>query len=156
MNDLDNIGGKKNALIVLCGAPGSGKSTWGKDFAKKNNMVYVSTDEIRAEIGSGESDQSVSPQAFMIAEKRIRESLSMGKNAMIDATNCHGSDRRRFVKIARELNAYKIAVTFEVSRDELIKRNQQRERNVPLEVIDFFLDKYSRPSTVNFDKVIVK
>ena len=156
MNNLNDIGGKKNALIILVGPPASGKSTWGKDFAQKNNMVYVSTDEIRGQIGKGEDDQSVSAAAHMIAQKRVREALTLGKNVMIDATNCDGDARRPYVKMAKEHNAYKIAVTFEVSRDELLKRNAQRKRQVSSEIIDLFLKKYSRPSTVNFDKVIVK
>jgi len=149
-------GEKKNALIVLVGPPASGKSTWGKKFAKENNIVYISTDEIRAEIGTGENDQNVSTAAFEIARNRVKEALNNGKNVMIDATNCNGDDRRPFVKIAREFDAYKIAVAFEVPREELLKRDAHRERHVGPEVIDFFLHKYRKPSTANFDKVITK
>ena len=69
MNDLEDIGGKKKALIILVGPP-SGKSTWGKKFAKENNVEYISTSAIRAQIGSGEGDQSVSREAFGIATKQ--------------------------------------------------------------------------------------
>lgn len=154
--NLNDIGGKKNALIILVGPPASGKSTWGKKFAEQNNMVYVSTDALRAELGSGEADQSVSAAAFGLARKRITQALSQGKNAMIDATSVNQKSRKDWVKIGRENNAYIIAVAFEVSREELYRRDAQRDRHVGKEIVDRFVDKYSRPTTSEVDKVIVK
>lgn len=155
MSEL-TTGDKKNALVILVGPPASGKTTWGKEFARKNNMVYISTDSIRAEVGSGEGDQTVSAAAFSIAKKRITEALTNGKNAMIDATSVNRKSRKDWIDIARTAGAYVIAVTFEVSRAELLKRDAQRERHVGEEVIDRFISKYSRPDTTEVDKVIVK
>ena len=154
--NLNNIDGKKNALIILCGAPASGKSTWGKQFAEKVGATYVSTESIRAEIGKGESDQSVSYAAFAIAKQRITQSLSQGKNAIIDATNVNPKSRKDWVKIGRAANTYIIAVAFEVSKTELYRRDAGRDRHVGNEVIDRFVDKYSRPDTTEVDKVIIK
>ena len=154
--DLTNIGGKNNALIILVGPPASGKSTWGKTFAAQNGVTYVSTDAIRAEIGSGEADQTVSAAAFNLARRRISNALSQGKNAMIDATNVNRKSRKDWVKIGRENNSYLIAVAFEVSRNELYRRDAQRNRHVGNDIIDRFVDKYSRPDLTEVDKVIVK
>ena len=104
MSEL-TTGDKKNALVILCGPPASGKTTWGKEFARKNNMIYVSTDSIRAEVGSGEGDQTVSAATFSIAKKRITEALTNGKNAMIDATSVDHKARKDWIKIARTLAA---------------------------------------------------
>ena len=156
MENLNNIGGKKNALIILVGPPASGKSTWGKDFAEKNNVVYVSTDNIRAEVGSGEGDQSVSGLAFGIAKKRITQALANGKNAMIDATSVNRKSRKDWINIGKDAGAYIIAIAFEVSRDELYRRDAKRDRHVGKEIIDRFVDKYSRPDTTEVDKVIIK
>ena len=157
MNNLNDIGGKKNALIILVGPPASGKSTWGKDFATKNNMVYVSTDEIRGQIGKGEDDQSVSPAAFGIAKQRVSQALSQGKHAMIDATSVNRKARKDWINMGRGHGAYIVAVAFEVSTPELYKRDAQRSRHVGKEVIDRFVGKYQRPETgEGIDKVIVK
>ena len=156
MNNLNDIGGKKHALIILVGPPASGKSTWGKDFSKKNNMTYVSTDEIRGEIGKGEDDQSVSPAAFGIAKQRISQALSQGKHAMIDATSVNKKSRKDWINMGRGHGAYVIAVAFEVSTQELYRRDAQRPRHVGKEVIDRFVGKYQRPDTTEVDKVIVK
>jgi len=151
-----NIDGKKNALIILCGAPASGKSTWGKEFASKNDAVYVSTDSIRAEIGTGEGDQSVSGAAFSIAKNRISRALASGKNAIIDATSVNRKSRKDWIDIANQNNAYIIAIAFEVNREELYRRDAQRDRHVGKEIIDRFVDKYVRPDTTEVDRVIVK
>ena len=155
MNKIET-GGKTHSLIILCGAPASGKSTWGEKFARENNVFYVSTDKIRAELGSSESDQSVSPVAFTIAKQRISQALSQGKHAMIDATSVNRKSRKDWVNMGREHDAYIIAVTFEVPTAELYRRDAQRPRHVGKEIIDRFVGKYQRPSTTEVDKVIVK
>jgi predicted kinase len=150
------MGDKKKALIILVGPPASGKSTWGKKFAAENNLTYVSTDAIRAELGTGEGDQSVSAQAFATARARVSAALGAGKSAMIDATSVTKKARKDWVNLARGHAAYIIAVAFEVPREELLRRDAQRERHVGPEIVDRFLGKYERPTDVEVDKVIVK
>jgi len=155
MNKLET-GEKKKALIILVGPPASGKSTWGKKFADDNDVVYVSTDAIRKEIGSGEADQSVSAAAFGVARQRVSQALGAGKSAMIDATSVNRKARRDWIQLGRGHGAYIVAVAFEVSRDELLRRDAQRERHVGEEVIDRFIGKYSRPTDDEVDKVVLK
>jgi predicted kinase len=155
MNKLET-GEKKKALIILVGPPASGKSTWGKKFADDNDVVYVSTDAIRKEIGSGEADQSVSAAAFGVARQRVSQALGAGKSAMIDATSVNRKARRDWIQLGRGHGAYIVAVAFEVSRDELLRRDAQRERHVGEEVIDRFIGKYARPTTDEVDKVVLK
>ncbi len=155
--NLNDIGGKKNALIILVGPPASGKSTWGKEFASENNVVYVSTDSIRAEIGTGEADQNVSAAAFGIARQRVSQALSQGKHAMIDATSVDHKSRKNWINIGKGHGAYIITVAFEVPKEELYRRDAQRPRHVGKEIIDRFLGKYQRPDeTERIDKVIIK
>ncbi len=149
-------GEKKKALVILVGPPASGKSTWGKRFAQENNLTYVSTDAIRAELGKGEGDQTVSAQAFATARARVSAALGSGKSAMIDATSVTRKARKDWINLGRGHGAYIIAVAFEVPRDELLRRDAERERHVGPEIIDRFLGKYERPTDTEVDKVIVK
>lgn len=149
-------GDKKKALIILVGPPASGKSTWGKKFAQEKGLTYVSTDELRAEFGTGEDDQTASGKAFAIGRYRVSTALSAGKSVMIDATNVDHKARKGWIKIGRLQDAYIIAITFEVPKEELYRRDAQRNRHVGNEVIDRFYAKYSRPTTEEVDKVIVK
>lgn len=147
----------RNAAIFMIGPPASGKSTWGKNFAQKVGAVYVSSDELRAKLGKGESDQSINAQVFMVAKQRVERALSQGKHVVIDATNINRGTRKTFMKPAKDHGAYTIAVAFEVPRDELLKRDAQRERHVGPDVIDKYIKDYQRPVIGDeFDKVIIK
>ena len=156
MSDLKDIDEKKKILVILVGPPASGKSTWGNKFAQENNLIYVSTDAIRAEIGTGEGDQSVSRAAFVITRNRVSAALGAGKSAMIDATSVSRKARKDWINLGRGHGAFIIAVAFEVSREELLRRDAERERHVGPEIIDRFLHKYERPTEQEVDRVIIK
>jgi predicted kinase len=146
-----------NAYILI-GAPGSGKSTWGKKFVTDNpGVVRLCPDEFRAKFGTGESDQSVSAQAFSATRVGMEHALNSGKDVLIDATNMHHKGRKDFLVIAKKYNATKIAIVFEAAREILIERNQKRGaeggRVVPDNVIDRMLSNYQVPTHADFDEI---
>lgn len=143
---------------ILIGAPGSGKSTWGKQLAEKNaNVVRLCPDDFRAKFGWGEGDQSVSAQAFAATRNGMDEALRNGKDVLIDATNMYRKTRKDFVNIAKKHGATTVAVVFEAEKSLLLERNAKRGseggRNVPEDVIDRMLGKYERPNELEFDQV---
>lgn len=151
------IAAPSNAYILV-GAPGSGKSTWGKKIAQNNpNLVRLCPDEFRAKFGWGEGDQSVSPQAFAATRSGMETALKEGKDVLIDATSMNRKSRKDFVDIAKKHNAKKIAVVFEATRETLIERNKKRGeeggRVVPTDVIDRMLGKYEVPTHADFDEI---
>jgi len=144
-------------VILLVGAPGSGKSTWGEKYAADNGMTYLSSDKNRARLGTGEEDQSVSARAFALLKTEMNHALQNEKNVVIDATFMSIKARKEFVAIARLHNAHLRAVVFELLRETILSRNKRRAdaggRNVPEDVIDKMLDKYQRPDKPEFDEV---
>lgn len=148
---------ESNKVYLLCGAPGAGKTTFGKALSKSENAVRICPDEIRAEIGTGEGDQSVSGRAFMIARERMETALKDNKHVIIDATNMHRKGRKEFLEIAKKYLAITTALVFECTKETLVERNRKRGeqggRTVPEEIIDIMIQKYQRPDTIEFDKV---
>ena len=142
----------------LIGAPGSGKSTWGKNFAEVNpQMVRLCPDEFRAKFGKGEDDQSVSAQAFSATNRGMEDALKDGKSVIIDATNMYRKTRKQFLDIAKKYEAKTIAIVFEVDKNTLMTRNQKRGeeggRNVPVDIIQRMLNRYECPTLQEVDEV---
>lgn len=146
-----------NTVYLLVGAPGSGKTTYGKTLAEKPNTVRLCPDEFRAKFGWGEGDQSVSAIAFEATKRAMGDALDAGKDVVIDATNMYKKSRKDFINIARGRGATITAVVFELSRETLIKRVAKRVddggRNVLNDVIDRMLGRYERPDELEVDKV---
>ena len=67
-----------NTLYITVGLPGSGKSTYAKEFIKGKDVHYLSSDELRAVYGKGEDDQSVTPMVFGHIKRKVDEFLKDG------------------------------------------------------------------------------
>lgn len=124
---------ERTNFVVMCGLPGSGKSTIAKTLS---NYVIISTDTIRAEFYGDESIQGDGAKVFMTAYKRIVENLRNQKNVVFDATNLHPKGRKallKFVKSKVDVNCIVFAV--EVDFQECLRRNAKRDRVVPEDVM---------------------
>ena len=148
----------KLIACLLVGAPGCGKTTSGKSLCEKNpSFVRICPDEFRAKFGTGEGDQTVSGKAFQASRDAMDEALKNNKNVVIDATNMYRKTRKDFLDIAKKYNAKTVALVFEVEKSVLLNRNINRGnaggRNVPEDVIQKMLDRYERPTTLEFNEV---
>ena len=139
-----------NTLYITVGLPGSGKSTYAKEFIKGKDIEYLSSDELRAVYGKGEDDQTVTPIVFGHIKRKVDEYLKDGKNVMVDATSVNRKERSDYINTAKKYGAKVVALVFKMDRQGLIDRNKKRGeqggRIVPDWVIDKMLAKYEEPS----------
>lgn len=144
-------------VIILIGAPGSGKSTFGKKFALNNDYIYLSSDENRARIGNGEDDQAASGGAFALLRLEMEQALNNNRNVVVDACFTSIKARHDYVKLAKDKGAHLKAISFELPREVILERNAKRAksggRNVPTFVIDRMLGNYQAPTIGEFDEV---
>lgn len=152
---------EKLPLIVwiLVGAPGSGKSTFGKVLTEGDpRIVRVCPDDNRRTIGGDSGNQAVSYPAFCMAKDQMRAALDANKCVVFDATNMYRKARKDFINLARGRGAKVIAQVFECDKATLLARNAKRAseggRNVSAEVIDMMLAKYQCPEVPEFDEVV--
>ena len=148
-----------NTIYIAVGLPGSGKSTYAKNFIKDKEIEYLSSDELRAKFGSGETDQTCTNQVFGHIKRKVDEFLKDGKNVLVDATSVNRKERADYINTAKKYGAKVVALVFKMDRAGLIARNQKRGseggRVVPDWVIDKMLAKYEEPSTSEgIDEVI--
>lgn len=125
-----NLNIPENALIVLMGASGSGKST----FARKHffHSEILSSDHFRLLTSNSESNQEVNRDAFdilyYILEKRLQNKLL----SVVDATNLQDFARKNLLKLAEKYHVESILLAFNLPNAICEKHNQSRpERIVP-------------------------
>ena len=139
-----------NTLYIAVGLPGSGKSTYAKNFIKDKDIEYLSSDSLRAVYGKSEEDQTVTPLVFGHIKRKVDEFLKDGKNVLVDATSVNRSERSDYINSAKKYGAKVVAIVFKMDRQGLIDRNKKRGeqggRVVPDWVIDKMLAKFEEPS----------
>ena len=139
-----------NTLYITVGLPGSGKSTYVKNFIKDKDIEYLSSDSLRAVYGKSEEDQTVTPLVFGHIKRKVDEFLKDGKNVLVDATSVNRKERSDYIKTAKKYGAKVVAIVFKMDRQGLIERNEKRGeqggRVVPTFVIDKMLNKFEEPS----------
>lgn len=139
-----------NTLYIVVGLPGSGKSTYATNFIKDKDIEYLSSDELRAKFGSGETDQTCTNQVFGHIKRMVDEFLKDGKNVLVDATNVNRKERSDYINTAKKYGTKVVVIVFKMDRQGLIDRNKKRGeqggRVVPTFVIDKMLAKYEEAS----------
>ena len=112
----------------------------------------VCLDDIREEVFGDASCQQDGNYIFLIGKARILNALKAGKDVIFDATNL----TPKYRKWCLGTNPEHIAVFLNTRLKECLKRNSERERIVPPEVIERSHKRLVPPTTgEGFDKVII-
>ena len=150
---------KKPTLYIVCGTPGSGKSTFLKKI-KKDTEALVSRDEIRFSfLKHGEKYFKYENQVFNIFITTIVDFLSKGINVYADATHLNHYSRLKVLNnLNRRIssNKYNIElIYFNVPIDICLKRNAQRtgKTRVPDAAVMNMYQKLQKPNDEYYQKI---
>jgi len=121
------------ALVVLIGAAGSGKSTWALERFRRAEVV--SSDDLRAIVGSGPADLDASADAFDLLERIVAARLSRGLTTVVDTLGLDTERRIAWRDAAHAAGLPAIAVLLDTPADECRRRNARRDRPVPASVL---------------------
>lgn len=154
----------KRRFIIMVGICGSGKSThavWLKNKIKNeypeydqlgeaNETEIISSDSIREEVFGDVNDQTHNQQVFAEVRKRAIEAIKNKKHVIIDATGLTIKDRRSAISYFDAVSTYRkwynieaCVMTTEIQ--ECRRRNKERDRVVPNEVITKQIHKFEIP-----------
>lgn len=120
-------------LVLLCGPSGAGKSTWARRHLEDYHVV--SLDELRGQVTGKVSNQSANGKVRHLAREKLKEHLRRKESVVWDATNLRRDFRTPLVEIGVRYGAYVTIVAFHSTAEEILAGNNQRERQVPKNVI---------------------
>ena len=118
------IGIPELSLVLLVGASGSGKSSFGRKHFLPTEVI--SSDFCRGLVADNENDQSATGDAFDLLHAIVRKRLARGKLTVIDATNVQPEARRTLIELAREYHVFAVAIVFDLPEGLCQDRNASR------------------------------
>lgn len=154
-------------LIILSGAPGSGKSTWAKKYAARHlGTIIVSRDEIRFSLLKETDDYFAKEKlVFNTFCNRIVGELRFERDVIADASHLNWASRRKllnnidkFHKRSGEKCYDSVwVIVFKPALETCFKYNDTRtgRANVPHHVIEIMYNGMTDPKDDNFtyDKI---
>lgn len=134
---------KKPFFYLMCGLPGSGKSTFAKELKAKtdrikglNETVLLSSDELRKEMFGDENNIEHNGEVFNEMRRRTKENLKAGNNVIYDATNISSKRRTNLLQYElKNIECDKVCVYIPTIWLDCIENDKKRDRQVGREVI---------------------
>ena len=139
-----------DALVLLIGAAGSGKSTFAaRHFAPD---AVISSDGLRALVGESESDQRANPEVFERMQRFLQDRMAndkvfawlqsfvlnrlvAGAVTIVDATNTDWMRRAELIGMARRHRRPVIGVVFDLPLEICLSRIAARSRTLRTAVV---------------------
>ncbi len=137
-------------VLITKGLPASGKTTWAREFIKKNpNYKRINKDELRAMLDDGKWSKKNEQFVVMARDNLMSLAVLNGWDVIIDDTNLHPKHEQNIKNEIDLLNEtmthhdknpkplYKVEIKdfTDVPVEECIKRDQERQNYVGEKVI---------------------
>lgn len=147
-------------LIMLCGVPTSGKSTYSKSY-KYRDYVRISSDDILDEIAKqeGRTYNQVFKKNIKLAigamNRMLQKAIKDERNILWDQTNLTAKQRREKLRLIPPTYR-KVAVWFFIPLKDALVRNTQREgKIIPPDVLMRMSEEFEIPTLKEgFDEII--
>ena len=119
-----------DALVVLIGASGSGKSTFAARHFTPTQVL--SSDVLRAAVSDDANDQSATEAAFELLHVTLVLRLARRRLTVVDATNVERWARERLLAVARRHGRPTAAIVLDLPLATCLERNAARpDRRLP-------------------------
>ena len=139
-------------LTILVGAPGSGKTTYRNQIT---DSKIISMDDERLRLCGNYNDMSKNGQVFNNCFADLNRSLKAGDNVVWDATSYSRKARKTLINAARQYGVQVSVVYWDLDSQTLLKRNAEREKRVPDDIVWKFYKTLETPASYEYERLIV-
>jgi len=154
-----------STIFVLVGPPASGKSTWATEYVTKNRgtAIRLNRDSLRMMLTNTLASLPGGTEVIVsdLVNTGIEMGLEWGFDVIVDQTNCKKKYIDRIVERFSHLADIEFVV-FEVSLEELKRRNDQRSitqgiTKVPDEMMERMYENFQiLKKNYKFEKILKK
>lgn len=135
---------KKPFILILYGYPGSGKSTFAKQFADEiDNTLHINIDKVDAELGEQLKKRNMggSYVSDLMVEYMCQEFLQNGFNIILDIPVFKKADRRRLRSMALNNKSKLVMAWLQIDAESAFERLRKRDKR---KTIDKYAKNYTR------------
>ena len=118
-------------MFLMCGHPGSGKSTYARDFAKEGHYRYLSIDDMYATFNGDPTSHDNKFDVWMTFWRQIHAAEMAGHDIVVDTNAPTRLDRDEFLNWFPSFEHHLIWIDAPTSL--CLKNNQKRSRVIPKE-----------------------
>jgi alkanesulfonate monooxygenase SsuD/methylene tetrahydromethanopterin reductase-like flavin-dependent oxidoreductase (luciferase family)/predicted kinase len=129
-------------VVVLAGAASSGKSTWAAE--RFRTVEVVSSDALRATVGSGPADLEATADAFALLDQIVAARAKRSLTTVIDTLGLDPERRAGYRRLARDAGLPAVLVIMNTAAALCRERNRRRDRPVPAQILTDQLRRISK------------
>ena len=116
-------------MFLMCGHPGSGKSTYARELARKNGYRYLSIDDMYATFNGDPTSHDNKFDVWMTFFRQIHAAEMAGHDIVVDTNAPTRGDRDEFLNWFPDFEHHLIWVN---ALEELcLENNKHRSRVIP-------------------------
>lgn len=141
----------KFTAYMMSGIPGAGKDT----YISKLDLPVVSIDDIRRKHKMDPTDKKENGQAVQLAKEECKVHMRKRQSFVWNATNITKDMRGQLIQLFMEYGGYVKIVYVEAPYKELLRRNSEREYQLPVKAIDRLIDKLEIPTAAEAHEIIL-
>ena len=138
---IQSINNSHKTLWILCGLPYSGKTYVAKKIIEQTSCVYVSIDNILAELHYDWNTNKLPDtegwkKVFDISYQQTKEALEKDLNVLYDSTNHTKASREKLREVANNISADARVIYIDVPEKIIVDRWQENKRQKSRFVLD--------------------